>query len=89
MLSFFLKLRDFNDADYIFVELQSSGKFLGRCVLSQIQTLQPADEVIDHWYSLGPKPGTTQQQKTYSITGFLEIRLLYSKVPETKALFPV
>jgi len=63
------------------VELQSSGKLIGRCVVSQIQTLQPEEEVVDHWYALMPKSGNTDQSET--VTGFLELRLLYSKIPES------
>lgn len=55
------ELSGLDDEEYLTVDVYTYKKgtkqFAGSATLFQLQTLQPYDEVIDHWYELKSKPG--------------------------------
>jgi len=59
--------------------------FLGEATLSQLQTLQPFDVVIDKWWDLQPKFVMKEKQKD-KIGGRVRLKLYYSMLPETRPL---
>jgi hypothetical protein len=50
---------DLPDEDYLVISTYTQDDtFIGQATISQLQTLQPLDEVIEKWFDLVPKPGS-------------------------------
>lgn len=58
---------------------------MGETKVSQIQTLQPFDEVIEQWIDLKPKFLMKEKEKEM-IGGRIHLKLYYSRLPETAKL---
>lgn len=80
-----------DDIKYLTIEVHSEKKmghhFLGEATLSQLQTLQPFDEVIDKWWDLQPKYVMKEKAKE-KISGRIRVKMYYSMLPETKPSTP-
>jgi len=82
---------DADDSKYLTVEVHSEKKvgsyFLGEATLSQLQTLQPFDVVIDKWWDLQPKYVMKDKERE-RCGGKVRLKLYYSMLPETRPPTP-
>jgi hypothetical protein len=54
--------------------------FIGQATISQLQTLQPLDEVIEKWFDLVPKPGSKKDGSKGSLRKSLSALLSLSSL---------
>ena len=63
------------------ISCSKKSKFLGQAELANLDSL-PVEKINDLWVDLQGKPG--KKQKNGEVTGKVHVRLVYSKVAETR-----